>query len=153
MAVDLVAGLSIFKSLYDSAKALKDINDATVRNGAVIELQEKILAAREAQSALLDRVGELEKQVRSFEDWKSEKDRYDLKNLGYGARAYMLKPAMRGTEPPHWVCPNCFSNKQVKIIQYTMLPGTGHRHICWNCKLQIHASPDSFEHGNPKWLD
>jgi hypothetical protein len=48
VAAELIAGLGIFKSLYDSAKALKDINDGTVRNGAVIELQEKILSAQEA---------------------------------------------------------------------------------------------------------
>jgi hypothetical protein len=35
---------------------LKDINDAVIRNGAVIELQEKILAARQKQTALLERL-------------------------------------------------------------------------------------------------
>lgn len=41
VVAETIAGLGAFKSMYDMAKALKDINDATVRNGAVIELQEK----------------------------------------------------------------------------------------------------------------
>jgi hypothetical protein len=52
VVAEAVAGLGIFKSLLDSAKALKDMSDAVARNGAVIELQEKILVAREAQTAL-----------------------------------------------------------------------------------------------------
>ena len=155
MAADLVAGLGIFKSLYDSVKALKDMNDATVRNGAVIELQKEILSAQAAQSALIDRIRELEQEVRGFEDWESEKRRYELKDLGFGALAYMLKSAMRVGEPPHWVCPNCFSKKHVSIIQYTMIEGLGHRNICWPCKLQIHPAPDAYEPGTsgPRWLD
>jgi hypothetical protein len=50
MAGEIFAGLSAIKAALDLAKGLKDINDATVRNRAVIELREKILAAREAQS-------------------------------------------------------------------------------------------------------
>lgn len=71
MAGELIAGLSIFKSLYDSAKALKDINDAAIRNGAVIELQEKILAAREAQAILLERIRELEEEALKHGNAKS----------------------------------------------------------------------------------
>jgi Mg2+ and Co2+ transporter CorA len=67
MVAEVFAGLSAFKTMFDMAKGLKDINDAAIRNGAVIELQEKILAARESQSAALERIGELEKKVASFE--------------------------------------------------------------------------------------
>jgi len=95
MAGEFIVGLSIFKTLYDSAKALKDINDGTIRNGAVIELQEKILAAREAQSALLDRISELERKVAGFEEWNAKEEKYELKDLGRTAFAYMLKPNAR----------------------------------------------------------
>jgi len=52
MVGEVFAGLSAFKAMYDAAKALKDINDAAIRNSAVIELQEKILSAQAAQAAL-----------------------------------------------------------------------------------------------------
>jgi hypothetical protein len=55
MVGEAIAGLGAIKSAFDLAKGLKDINDAAVRNAAVIELQERILAAQQAQSALVER--------------------------------------------------------------------------------------------------
>lgn len=85
MVGEVFAGLGALKTAFDIAKGLKDIDDATRRNAAVIELQEKILAAREAQSTLLDRVGQLEEKVTSFETWDAEKARYELRQLIRGA--------------------------------------------------------------------
>ena len=70
VVTETIAGLSAIKTAFDMTKALKDINDAAIRNAAVIELQEKILAAQAAQFALVERVGELEKEVTRFETWK-----------------------------------------------------------------------------------
>src|SRR6185437_11648582 len=119
MVSEVFAGIGAFKSMLDMAKALKDINDATIRNGAVIELQEKILAAREAQSAALERISELEKQVADFETWNADKQKYELKKVAStGALAYMLKPEARGGEPPHWVCTHCYENRKRSILQF-----------------------------------
>ncbi len=46
MVSEIFAGLGAFKTMFDIAKGLKDINDAAARNAAVVELQEKILAAQ-----------------------------------------------------------------------------------------------------------
>jgi hypothetical protein len=154
VANELIAGIGIFKSLYDSAKALKDINDATVRNGAVIELQEKILTAQEAQSSLIDRIRYLEEKIRDFETWESEKKRYELKSIGPSVFAYMLKPAMRGGEPPHWICTNCFSKRQTSIIQWGMMKGLGMRNLCPSCETVINPDAGAFgANGQPKWMD
>src|ERR1700733_2995673 len=107
---DILGGLGIFKALYDSAKAIKDINDATVRNAAVIELQEKILAARDAQSALLERVSELKKQVADFEKWESEKGNYEMHTLTSGSIVYRVKPNIEPARPPHYICSACYQH-------------------------------------------
>jgi uncharacterized protein YdiU (UPF0061 family) len=117
MASEYLASLSIFKTLYDSAKALKDINDATIRNGAIIELQEKILAAREAQSALLERISKLEKKVASFETWDAEKKHYEMKALASGAITYALKKETQDSKPSHYICANCYENGKKRFIQ------------------------------------
>ena len=75
VAAEVYAGLGAIKTAFDIAKGLKDIDDATRRNAAVIELQEKVLSAQQAQSALIDRIGELEKEVAGFEKWDAEKER------------------------------------------------------------------------------
>ena len=117
MAVELIAGLGIFKSLYDSAKALKDINDTTIRNGAIIELQEKILAAREAQTMLLERIGELEKEVADFKTWEKEKQKYEMKVFSPGSVVYALKVQAQGAEPSHDICANCYEDGKKSFLR------------------------------------
>lgn len=148
MVGEAFMGLSALKGAFDIAKTLKDIDDAVKRNSAVIDLQEKILAAREAQSSLLDRVSELEEKVASFETWEREKQRYNLKDLGWGAFAYMLKPTERGTEPPTWVCTNCYEHGRKVTLQCIMITGKGQVWTCPSCKSTINPNMISV-----KWMD
>ena len=142
MAVELLAGLGLFKSILDSAKGLKDINDAAVRNTAVIELQEKILAAQEQQMALAERVRELEEEVARYETWDTEKERYELTQVGdRRALAYTLKEGVESPEHPHQLCANCFTDGKKSILQEEV-HSVGHAHIlvCHHCGSEIYTS-------------
>jgi hypothetical protein len=123
--------------MYDMAKALKDIDDAVRRNAAVIELQEKILAAREAQGTLLDRVSTLEKEVTRFEAWEAEKQRYKLTDYGSGTFAYELKPATANGEPPHRICATCYQNGQKSILQFSHQSQGQDWFDCYGCSKRI----------------
>jgi len=137
VAGELFAGLSAFKSMYDSAKALKDINDAAIRNGAVIELQEKILAARQAQTALLDRVGELEREVAGLKAWNAEKERYELREVSPDVLAYTPKKDKAQGEPFHMLCANCYQCGEKSILQATQELRMRRRvHHCLRCKAE-----------------
>lgn len=117
MVGEAMAGLSVFKSLLNGAKGLKDLNDAAVRNAAVIELQENILTAQAAQAALIERIRELEEEVARLETWKAEKQRYQLTELPPGIYVYRVKEEARGTEPPHSLCATCYANDKKSILQ------------------------------------
>ena len=114
MVAEFVTGLGIFKSLFDIAKGLKDMNDATVRNSAVIELQEGILTAQAQQTALTEQI----EKVRSFEKWEAEKQRYILTDYGSGTFAYALKPEKAEGEPPHRLCATCYQQGIKSILQH-----------------------------------
>ncbi|HYM98839.1 MAG TPA: hypothetical protein VET25_03785 [Aestuariivirgaceae bacterium] len=116
MAGELIAGLGLFKTMFDMARGLKDINDATIRNAAVIELQEHILAAQSAQATLVERVGSLEQTVASFEKWDAEKQKYELREISPNSFAYALKDA-HGGEPAHLICANCYEKRTKVILQ------------------------------------
>jgi hypothetical protein len=137
MVGEAIVGLGALKSAFDIAKGLKDVDDAVRRNSAVIELQEKILAAREAQSALLDRVSELEAELGRFEKWEREKQRYELKSVGFGCFAYMLREGERGNDPPTWICTNCYEHGHKALMQCIMKPGRGQVWTCPSCKNTI----------------
>ena len=141
MVGEVFAGLGAFKTMMDMAKALKDINDAAVRNGAVIELKE-ILAAQTAQATLVQRVSELEKEAASFETWEAEKQRYELKKFGTGF-AYVLKTEAQGTEPTHQICANCYARGKKTFLasvptnQARMTLGFGTVYRCPECRTEI----------------
>jgi hypothetical protein len=138
-----IFGLSAIKTAFDLAKGLKDIDDSARRNAAVIELQEKILAARETQSALLERISELEKKVASFETWESEKQRYELKEVGAGSLAYAVKESMRNGEPAHHICAACYQHGHKSILQ----PKADYPNKtldCSECKAQIFTGVTVF---------
>ncbi|KQZ32159.1 hypothetical protein ASD50_13795 [Mesorhizobium sp. Root552] len=130
MFAEAMAGLGTFKTMLDMAKGLKDINDAAVRNTAVIELTEKIIAAQAAQAALIARVGELEKELVRFENWETEKQRYQLEELPPGILVRSLKPGMENGEIPHKICANCYEKG---IRSYLHNRGQSHGLTHWKC--------------------
>jgi len=142
MVAEVYAGLSAFKAMFDLAKGLKDINDATIRNGAVIELQEQILSAQQEQATLIERIRSLETEVASFEEWDAEKRRYELKQLGpQGVSAYAVKKEAQGAEPEHWICPDCYENRHKSILQQvTRYPGAADVRLCQRCGWEIYAA-------------
>lgn len=143
MVAEVFAGLGTLKSALDLAKGLKDIDNATRRNSAVIELQEQILAAQSAQSELVESVRDLKARVVELETWDAEKQRYELKEVGLGSFAYVVKEGMRGGEPPHQICAYCYQRGHKRILQ----PGsTGYAKglFCPDCKTTIPISVTDF---------
>jgi hypothetical protein len=130
MLAEAITGLGTFKTMLDMAKGLKDINDAAVRNTAIVELTEKIIAAQAAQTALIARVSDLEKDLVRFENWEAEKQRYQLEELPPGILVRSLKPGMENGEPPHKICANCYE-KGVKSPLHNRGQANGLTH--WRC--------------------
>jgi hypothetical protein len=139
MVGEVLAGLSAFKSALDIAKGLKDLSDATARNAAVIELQEKILTAQAAQANLVERVRELEAEVASLKAWDADKERYELKEVAPGAVACLVKESMRGTEPAHWLCAQCYANGKKGFLQAHHQDLQFIYHRCQQCGGEIRA--------------
>ncbi len=150
VVAETIAGLGAIKTAFDIAKGLKDIDDATRRNAAVIELQEKILAAQAAQASLVDHISELKGHVTQLEAWDADKERYKLTDLGVGLLAYALKEGMENGEPPHYLCTQCYNDKIKSILQTeTRYPGRCHVLACHRCGSDLYLSgapdPDHFK--------
>jgi hypothetical protein len=104
MVAEIFGGLSALKTAFDMTQALQNIHETVAHDRAVIELQKEILSALAAQSALVDRVRELETEVAGFEKWETEKERYHLTDFGGNSFAHALKPEAANGEPPHRIC-------------------------------------------------
>ena len=137
MVAEVFGSLSAIKSAFDIAKGLKDIDDATRRNAAVIELQEKILTAQQAQATLIETVSNLEKEVTSLKNWEADKARYQLTELGPGVVVLSVKEAMRNGEPFHRICANCASAGKKSYLQQHVRGTSVDRYKCNSCGEEL----------------
>jgi CII-binding regulator of phage lambda lysogenization HflD len=119
MLGEAIMGLGAIKTAFDMAKGLKDIDDTVRRNAAVIELQENILTAQQAQAALIKRIDYLKKEVAGFETWEAEKMNYELKSVHIDTFAYARKSIAGSSEPSHFICANCYEQRKKRILQRT----------------------------------
>lgn len=149
MAAIAVVSTSL-KAAADITKAMVGLRDASMIQGKIIELQGVILSAQQGalttqsdQFSLLERVRELEKQVADLEAWDSEKQRYELKEVGTGSLAYVVKENARGTEPVHQICAACYQHRRKSILQPKSISMTKLL-FCPSCKTDIQIGFHSF---------
>jgi hypothetical protein len=104
-----------------------------------------LLDVQKEQSALVKTIDDLEKEIVRFKDWNTQKQRYELQDLGSGALAYVMKQAVQGSEPLHCICTNCYENGKRSIMQNTYKGPTVYLNEwkCPDCKNAIQV-PDSW---------
>jgi hypothetical protein len=141
-AAEIAAGITSAGAAYDLTKAMLKSRDAKILADGTRDLQShlgdiigKFLEAQQAQMTQLEEIAALKAEIKKFSDWDAEKQRYELKSAGHGVTAYMLKPEVRGTEPPHWLCPTCFEKGKKAYFQFsTTMNGRGSVYRCKGCE-------------------
>ena len=143
MVAEVFAGLSAFSSMFNIAKSMKDMNDENVRNKAISELWEHIFTAQTRYAEATEKIHELEAKLKSFEDWESQKTKYELVELEPGIRVYQTKEPVSGSSVE--VCASCFGDRHLGILQHqSWNPGRCEVLVCNDCGavLYLHGSPD-----------
>ena len=142
MAADLASRILKLKTSVDIQAKVIELNRT------ILTAQHEALQAQQTHMMLLTEIGELEAKIARSETWDAEKQRYELKALSSSTFAYMLKPPMRGTEPPHWVCPNCYENHKKSIFQMAGALRLARQIFrCSACNAEIVPGAE------PRWLD
>jgi hypothetical protein len=149
-AAEIAVAVTSIRSALDIVKAMIGLRDAEAFRAKSIELQGiiaealgQVVEAREAQAAQLDRVRALEAEVAQLKAWNTEKEDYEIKSIGQGAVARILKPDARGTKAPHWLCPNCFEKGQKSFLQSANKLERARLLIsCANCPTTVAVNKD-----------
>ena len=129
----------------EGIQKLIEIRDLIKFGDALGKLQAQILSAQQGALAaytreleLLEEIGALKKHVADLEAWDSQKNRYERRNVGYSAFAYVLKKPERGSETPHWACTNCYEHGKIITLQYGRLKkGSPPVWMCPSCEKEI----------------
>lgn len=111
------------KTVVEITKAMKGLNDLEKMQIKVIELQEAILAAQGAaltaqddQFKMADRIRQLQDELARATNWEASKQRYQLITPFEGCQVYALKESYKETDPPHWICPQCYEDGRKSIL-------------------------------------
>jgi hypothetical protein len=138
------------RSAVEILKAMRDADDASATRTKVPELTREIMSALSSalatQSAHFDLLlsqRDLEEEMAQLKAWNTEKYRYELKSVGPGAVAYVLKESMRGSEPIHWICANCFQIGKKRFLSESHSDLHHVYHKCQECggKIRIRKTP------------
>jgi hypothetical protein len=157
----IAQGLNAVKALTDIAKTMIGLRDSTKILETSVELNSKIAdvqialnAALAEQTTLIQTIREREEEITCLKAWDGEKEKYELKDLGSGSLALVIKPDAQGSEPVHCLCVRCSQDGKKRIMQNTgeMAPAPyGRKWRCSDCgtTINIRVWPPGFELSPP----
>ena len=145
MDITLIQGaVTSMKTAFDIAKAMSEMKSMTDVQGKVIELQQAILAAQSSamtanseQFAALEELRILRAELDRSKGWELEKKRFSLFQATGGV-AYALRESQKNeSEPPHYLCANCFDQGRKSIINNHQGVTGFTSWLCPTCKAQF----------------
>jgi len=153
--ISAFAGLiTSLRSAVEITKAIMGIGDTNTLQTKMLDLTKEIMSAQScalatesAQLELSQSKRELEGELAKLKAWNMEKYRYELQNVGSGAVAYVLKQSMRGSEPIHWICANCFQIGKKRFLNESHSDLHFVYYKCQECagKIRIKKVPQASE--------
>jgi hypothetical protein len=142
-----VVGISEIAGAIGGAKTALDMlklatdskNQAAVRD-AILEIQQRLLAAqsaafadRETQIRLSEEIALLKAELASRDSWDAIVAKYRLTEFSEGRFAYTFSGNDDRSEPPHKACAACFNKRQVSILQTVNKHSGGESVYCQIC--------------------
>jgi hypothetical protein len=92
----IASAVSALNGAKDIAQAMIGLRDSAAFQAKLLEFQSKLidansatLAAQDERSSLLEQIRKLEKEVADLKAWDTEKQRYQLTEIGPAAFAYV----------------------------------------------------------------
>lgn len=89
-----------------------------------LNLQEKLIEAKQSQLDLLSALGEFQRQMMEVDMRQDLMERYEAFENAEGAFVLKLKDDEESDEPPHFICPDCAQDGRRSFLQPQ---GTGKR--------------------------
>lgn len=146
MITEIQSAIAGLKSAAEIAKVVYSAKLDADTKEKVVALQELIFEARQsafnAQNDLAtvkQRVTDLEAQIAEFEQWGKESQRYKLFNpQGVNGVVFGLKESESNSEPPHYLCTNCYQQRRKSFLYtYKHPDATRSAFLCSACKAQV----------------
>jgi hypothetical protein len=145
--MSLIQGtISSLKFAGDIAKSFLELKTISEVRGKVIELQNAILSAQNSalaanatQASMIEEVRTLKEEIAVMKAWGSDKQRYKLISPWSGTVVYSLQESMSNSEPPHWICTNCYDDGRKSILAQQQDGNSFVSFLCPRCNAGFRA--------------
>ena len=130
----------LMKATFGVVKDSATRDAITEINMQMYSLTESLLKAQIEYQTLIDVKKELEQKLLSYENWDAEAPNYELLEVSFGVHVYSEKSQQQRIYERVWLCPNCFENKQKRILQLQSrkMPW---EYVCNHCKSSFMVRP------------
>jgi hypothetical protein len=143
--ISAIDGLTAsLRAVAEIAKAMKEVGDASEIPTKIYELTKEIMSAQSCALAVqaeqfdsAQRKSDLDDEIVRLKAWNTERYRYQLQSVGPGANAYVVKDTMRGSEPVHWICADCFQSGKKRFLNESHSDVHHVYHKCAECSYRI----------------
>ncbi len=138
--------ISSIKLAVEISKSIINLRQVSGAKRELNELYEALLAANRSafeadahQAAMIEKIRNLKEELARIKAWEDQKPRYKLVSAWQGAVLYALKETYSSSEPPHWICTNCYEDGRKSILNPFW---NGHFFVvsCPTCKAEFHGS-------------
>lgn len=140
IASSLASATTITKTLLGMKIDQEVISKVSELQNAIMTAQAAALSGLAERAELIQRIEQLEFELKARGDWEKESSRYRLEETPAGPHIYVLMPDESRGEPPHRLCPNCFQKKQKSILQTTVKSNGYEKVSCPSCKIELTLS-------------
>jgi hypothetical protein len=113
----LSVALNIAKGLVEIRDSAK-LQEAVIQfNSIIIDAQSKIISSQNEQSALTEKINQLEQECMRLKNWETERQKYSRKEIANGVFAYIENDFTGKLQNAHKYCCNCFDNFKKSTLQ------------------------------------
>ena len=138
--------VAIFQSLRAGIRELRQANLANKHKDAVEQMadlltdaQDRLAVLQQESIELREENAGLRRQIAEADEWGRRSSRYGRVTTPGGAVVYQSVATPAGQPPDHYVCPSCFENEQIQILQ-DLRVYSGHFQ-CPSCETKYPIKP------------
>ncbi|HIB1529921.1 TPA: hypothetical protein ACWV6C_005582 [Salmonella enterica subsp. enterica serovar Muenchen] len=153
MIAELSAAMSAIKETAGLARVINDAKTDAEIKAATIELQNKLITLQAECFSLGDvirlrdeEIMHLKAKIAEFENFQAQTEGYILNQLESGAFVYSKEEAVNGCAVTMHLCPKCFGQKVVSVLQPFPVSKDAlfHKSRCLHCEnlFLMNKNPD-----------
>lgn len=124
------------------------------------DLYDQSLDAKQANIALAGRLSDVQRQLNAaldelakLQQERIDRDKFELKDIGMGSFAYVMKSPETEADRSIRLCATCFDGGKRSVLQRKWLHDGEERLLCHSCKAEIRAGSSEPGRRRQAWAD